>query len=767
MKNVLYTIAAFIFFSSVIFSQPDTLTILHVNDSHSTLEAIGPRDANLKGTLGGISRVATLVGMTRMTEPNVLFLHAGDISIGDVFFNRNFHVPELQILSALGVDAMTLGNHEFDLGPEALLGSISYTFPDPAEAFPILTANVDFSDTTIAALQNYVDAYTIKEFGDLKVGIFGLTTPATNLLSNPSPAVVSDDIVTIAATMVGTLRTVENCDVVIFLSHLGVALDQTIVSYVPGINVIVGGHDHYKYEEPITIIDPMGGTTWIVQARSNYMYAGEMKLVVDGTNVQLLNYQLIPIDENIPQEPTVQAIVDGMIEEIETFYGIPFFTQPFGYASSFFEEEAKDLLMLGAHDTPLGNLVADAFRSYTSTDIALQAGGSIALPLWEETFTAGDLFRANGYGFNMTNTLGFQLATFDLTGMDILTGVTFGLSEIEMSDEFLIQVSGMEYTYDGTKPSGERLVSVKINGMPIDPTATYSVTANEMVLGILDFIGIVPSNLNILTGVTEFEALSSYVISQNNFIQPKTLGRVLNVGNQDARSTVIGAGWMDSNQSAYQLDKLSCDKLFFEFHMIDRGLMYRPSGKVTIRYPQANLTFKSNDCEWLLLDDRTATLTGTGKINNHGNFGFMLIANDQPDKLRIIIWDKSDGDKIVYDNLNPQSIHGAIVMHNRIILTKEDDEETLSAPVEFALEQNYPNPFNPATTINYSIPEAGNVEMKVYDILGNEVATLVSEIKAPGNYSAMFDASSLASGIYIYTLRANNFVQTKKMILMK
>jgi 5'-nucleotidase len=770
MKNLFYTFAAFIIFASSLFSQPDTLTILHVNDSHSTLEAIGPRDANLKGTLGGVSRVATLVGMTKMTEPNVLFLHAGDISIGDVFFNRNFHVPELQILSALGVDAMTLGNHEFDLGPEALLGSLQYSFPVATDAFPLLTANVDFSDPTISGLEDYVDAYTIKEFGDLKVGIFGLTTPSTNLLSNPSPAVVSDDIddiITIAATMVSTLRTVENCDVVIFLSHLGVVLDQAIVTYVPGINVIVGGHDHYKYEEPLTMTDPMGGTTWIVQARSNYMYAGEMKLIIDGTDVQLLNYQLIPIDENIPQEPTVQAIVDGLITDIETFYGIPFYSQPFGYASSFFEEEAKDLLMLGAHDTPLGNLVADAFRSYTSTDIALQAGGSIALPLWEGTFTAGDLFRANGYGFNMTNTLGFQLATFDLTGMDILTGVTFGLSEIEMNDEFLIQVSGMEYTYDGTKPFEERLVSVKINGMPIDPTATYSVTANEMVLGILAFIGIVPSNLNILTGVTEFEALSSYVISQNNFIQPKTLGRVLNVGNQDARSTVIGAGWMDSDQGAYQLDKLSCDKLFFEFHMIDRGLMYQPSGKVTIRYPQANLTFKSNDCEWLLLDNRTATLTGTGKINNHGNFGFMLVANDQPDKLRIVIWDKTDGDRIVYDNLNPQSIHGAIVMHNRIILTKEDDEETLSTPVEFALEQNYPNPFNPATTINYSIPEAGNVEMKVYDILGNEVANLVNEAKAPGNYSAMFDASSLASGIYIYTLRANNFVQTKKMILIK
>jgi 5'-nucleotidase / UDP-sugar diphosphatase len=767
LKSFVYCLFLITIFSTMVFSQMDTITILHVNDSHSTLEAIGPRDENLDGTLGGISRVATLVGMTKMTEPNVLFLHAGDISIGDVFFNRNFHVPELQILDALGVDAMTLGNHEFDLGPLALLGSLMYTFPTAADAFPILTANVDFSDPTISGLEDYVDAYTIKEFGDLKVGIFGLTTPATNLLSNPYPAVVSEDIVTIAATMVGTLRNVENCDVVILLSHLGVNLDKLIVSYVPGINVIVGGHDHYMYEEPITMTDPMGGTTWIVQARSNYMYAGKMKLIVDGTNVQLLDYQLIPIDTNIPQEPVVQGMVDYLITDIENFYGIPFYTQPMGYASSFFEEETKDLLTLGVHDTPLGNLVADAFRFKTSTNIALQAGGSIALPLWEGIFTPGDLFRANGYGFNLVNTLGFQLATFDLTGMDILTGLTFGLSEIEINDEFLIQVSGMEYTYDGTKPAEERLVSVNINGAPINPAATYSVTTNEMVLGILAYIGIVPSNVNILQGVTEFQALSEYVMSQNNFIQPKTLGRVLNVGDRDARSTVIGAGWMDSPQGSYPLNKLLCDKLFFEFHMIDRGLNYEPFGKITIRYPQADLTFKSNACNWLLLENQTATLRGTGKINNQGNFGFLLIAEDSPDKLRIVIWDKNDGDNIVYDNLATQNIHGAIIMHNRCVFAKEGDEEILTAPVEFALEQNYPNPFNPSTTIKYSIPDNSFVTLKVYDIIGNELVTLVNEERSPGSYEVLFNASEYSSGIYIYALRTDAFTQTKKMMLIK
>jgi hypothetical protein len=85
----------------------------------------------------------------------------------------------------------------------------------------------------------------------------------------------------------------------------------------------------------------------------------------------------------------------------------------------------------------------------------------------------------------------------------------------------------------------------------------------------------------------------------------------------------------------------------------------------------------------------------------------------------------------------------------------------------YSLSQNYPNPFNPSTLINFSIPETGYIKLRVYDILGNEVATLVNEEKTPGNYYVVFDASSFASGVYIYVLRTNNFVQTRKMMLLK
>ncbi|RJP64835.1 MAG: T9SS C-terminal target domain-containing protein [Ignavibacteriales bacterium] len=100
-----------------------------------------------------------------------------------------------------------------------------------------------------------------------------------------------------------------------------------------------------------------------------------------------------------------------------------------------------------------------------------------------------------------------------------------------------------------------------------------------------------------------------------------------------------------------------------------------------------------------------------------------------------------------------------------IVSVKE--KYTHSLPNEFFLSQNYPNPFNPSTTIRYSIPELSNVSIKVYDVLGREVATLVDEEKPAGNYQVQFNAENLKSGIYFYTLKAREFSQTKKLTLLK
>jgi hypothetical protein len=108
---------------------------------------------------------------------------------------------------------------------------------------------------------------------------------------------------------------------------------------------------------------------------------------------------------------------------------------------------------------------------------------------------------------------------------------------------------------------------------------------------------------------------------------------------------------------------------------------------------------------------------------------------------------------------------GADEFDGERITDVSDENETF--PTEYSLYQNYPNPFNPSTKIKYSVPQTSQVQIKVFDVLGNEIATIVKEEKPIGNYEVEFDARELSSGIYFYQLNAGNFVETKKMLLIK
>ena len=126
--------------------------------------------------------------------------------------------------------------------------------------------------------------------------------------------------------------------------------------------------------------------------------------------------------------------------------------------------------------------------------------------------------------------------------------------------------------------------------------------------------------------------------------------------------------------------------------------------------------------------------------------------------------------KYPYDELVSESKYllGNLDANNQQKLaTPNIIQSDLSVPTDYALDQNYPNPFNPATTITYQLPKSGSVTLKIYDMLGKEVKTLVNEQKEMGKYTVQFDASSLASGMYVYQLRVNDYTSTKKMLLLK
>jgi 5'-nucleotidase / UDP-sugar diphosphatase len=519
--------ACILFSTNPLYSQTDTLTILHVNDTHSNLAPLDPPEGPYSPyTQGGIARAASLIGQAQMTEPNVLTLHAGDVYIGDLFFNVFFGVAELQLMNAMGFDAMAVGNHEFDLTPYTLLQALDTAFV--AGGFPLLSANLNIDDPTLIGLKNYIDSYTVKQVGNLKVGIFGLTTPETNILSQPNPAIIDTNIVQIAANMVDTLSN-QNCDVIICLSHLGFYLDQLVASYVPGINVIVGGHDHYLLDAPVEVTNPMGNPTWIVQTDAFYKYIGKLQLTVSSGVVSLLDFNAIHLDQSIPEEPSIKSVVDGLILDIEAIYG-PVYSQTVDNANGHFFEIADSLLFYGYKDTPAGNLIADAFRDCTKTDIAIEPGGSIAQPLYNGNVIGADIFRMVGYGFNTDNGLGYRIVTFDIKGSDLWAGLEFGLSQIELNDEYLIQVSGMDYIYNPANQPFNRLLSVRIHGLPIDTTAYYSVTSNEFVSLFLNFLNIPYINLQIYTGFTEYQVIEDY-LSNMNGLHPYQFGRIIAADN--------------------------------------------------------------------------------------------------------------------------------------------------------------------------------------------------------------------------------------------
>lgn len=164
---------------------------------------------------------------------------------------------------------------------------------------------------------------------------------------------------------------------------------------------------------------------------------------------------------------------------------------------------------------------------------------------------------------------------------------------------------------------------------------------------------------------------------------------------------------------------------------------------------------QENHADYATLDGQTFDVTTDWQTITYTTTE--MSADDDNVKLTFVLGNVALGDEIYIDNVS-MFYTGTVDIEESIAIAQ---------PSNYSISQNYPNPFNPSTVINYSIPKQSNVSIKVYDILGTEVATLMNEEKAIGNYSVKFDGSNLSSGLYFYKLQAGEFVGTKKMMLIK
>lgn len=517
IKRLLVLAFAVIFQAGAIFSQGTQITILHVNDSHSHLDATGPKDANLEGTLGGISKAATVIGMVRATESNVLLLHAGDFCVGDLFYNKYFGVPELQLMKQLEFDAMAVGNHEFDFGPEVLNGVFTEGFS--GGSFPVVSANLDM--TGYPLLEDWISPSAIKTINGVKVGIFGMTIP--DPMNSPSPVIVRDDLLPIAQQIIADLQG-NGADVIIMLSHLGITYDQLIASNVSGIDFIVGGHDHYVFDQPVVIMNPSNKPTRIVQAGENYKYVGKLKFTFNSGNITFNNYEVIPVDASVPPVSEIRDVIEYLKSGIEEQYGDVYHI----VLGTAVNELYKDINPVSPFkDTPLGNLITDAYRNKTNTQIGITANGLISEKIYQGPIVGADVFRAASYGFDEETGLGFKLATFGIKGFDLIKGLEIGLAQIETNEDYFLQVSGMKFTYNLRKPVNHRIIagSVRVNDRPFIPTKTYSVSVNTGLLGLLMLLGVNVQNVN-MTDILEYTAIKDYIVQLSN-VKYASEGRII------------------------------------------------------------------------------------------------------------------------------------------------------------------------------------------------------------------------------------------------
>lgn len=254
------------------------ITILHTNDVHSRIEPF-PMDGSALQGRGGVARRSTLIQQIRAEEPHVLLFDAGDFFQGTPYFNLFDGQLELELMSKLGYDAATFGNHEFDNGLQGLLKHF-----DKAN-FPFVSSNYDFTGTV---LERKINEYLIFQRGGVKIGVFAVGVDLEGLVDpNSYKGVTITDPIAVAEQYTRLLKNDLQCDLIICLSHLGYSYDNEKVSdlklaaHSRHIDLIIGGHTHTFLERPTEVRNLDGHITLVNQTGRSGVYLGRLDFLFD------------------------------------------------------------------------------------------------------------------------------------------------------------------------------------------------------------------------------------------------------------------------------------------------------------------------------------------------------------------------------------------------------------------------------------------------------------------------------------------------------
>ena len=474
---------------------PVHITLLQLNDVYQ----IGTVD---KGARGGLARVATLRQRVQAENPHTFLVLGGD-TLSPSLASKLFQGRQMNDLwNQIGLNVATLGNHEFDFGNDVLLKRLKES------RFDWVVANV--RDKTTGHSFADLPPYQVYTVDGVRIGFFGLLTPDTVNSSHPGENVVFQDPVKTAEKTVAQMKKA-GVDVIIGVTHLPMPEDQQVARATHhAIALIMGGHEH-------SLMQSVSGGTPILKVGSDARNLGRMDLSIDPKThlVQSIDWELIPVDVSVPEDPAAAALVKSYETKIDQALGAVI-----GETTVTLDAQQRPNR---SQETNWGDFVADGYREAMRADVALLNGGSIRS---NTTYAPGPLSRKDVLSMLP---FGNPVVKVAVTGQVLKAALEHGVSTLDQPEAgHFPQVSGLRFVYDGARPAGERVIQLTVNGQQVVPNQTYTLALTTYLLEGGDGYAML-KNARLLSEVQEAPPDSEVImdaISRLKTIAPQVDGRI-------------------------------------------------------------------------------------------------------------------------------------------------------------------------------------------------------------------------------------------------
>ncbi|HRH40215.1 MAG TPA: 5'-nucleotidase C-terminal domain-containing protein [Pyrinomonadaceae bacterium] len=452
IKKILYLTTVYLIFVFSVFSQKAAetqvkITFLHVNDVYQFMPVDG-------GDRGGLARLLTLKKKFVTENPNTIFTLGGDTISPSVETRTYKGAQMIDAWNAVGIDYAVFGNHEFDVKSDVLLQRMKES------KFQWLGTNV-FDKKTNKIFAD-LPPFVIREIGGVKIGIIGFLLPETKQTSSMEENLEVQNFCQLAKKYVPMMRK-KGANTIIGLTHLSMSQDKQLAKCAD-FDLILGGHEH-------SLLQSASNHTPIFKMTADARELGRFDLFINKKTGRLeeMDWEIVPVTNKIEDAPEFAAVVDKYKDLLQKL------AEPIGMTGV--ELDATSFSNRNK-ETNIGNFVADSYRNAVGADVALVNGGSIRADL---TYNVGMLTKRDVLSILPFNN---PIVKVEITGKTLREVLEHGVARSAEEAEAgrFPQISGMSFTFDVSKPAGNRVTGIKVGGQPLNESKTYTLATSDFLV---------------------------------------------------------------------------------------------------------------------------------------------------------------------------------------------------------------------------------------------------------------------------------------------